>query len=138
MKAVLSVEIATQLAISLVNRPGTLAQVCEALSKAQINIQALTVLETWGEHSVVRTVVSDPQRALRFLGEAGIDVLETEVLIIETENQPGVLGKIADQLGKSGINIEYAYVSAVARAEKGCMIVRPSDIERAQKVLRDL
>ena len=137
VKPVLSVETATQLAISLVNQPGALAKVCAALAQAEINIHALTVLETWGEHSVVRTVVSDPQRALRFLGDAGIDALETEVLMIETDNQPGALGKIAERLSASGINIEYAYLSAAAKVERGCIILRPSDIEKAKTLLRD-
>ena len=69
MNSALSVETATQLAISLVNKPGTLAQVCAALSKAEINIRALTVMETWGEHSVVRTVVSDPSLAQDLFSE---------------------------------------------------------------------
>jgi hypothetical protein len=132
-----SVDTATQLAISLVNQPGTLAQVCGALSKADINIHALTVLETWSEHSVVRTVVSDPERAQRFLRDANLEALETEVLMIETDNQPGALGKIAERLSAAGINIEYAYLSAAAKAERGCIILRPSDVEKAQEILRD-
>jgi hypothetical protein len=46
MKKILSLEKATQLAIFLENRPGALVRVCEALAKAGINIQALTVSDT--------------------------------------------------------------------------------------------
>src|SRR5689334_3479875 len=39
-------EITTQLALFLDNRPGTLARVCEALSEAKINIYAITTSDT--------------------------------------------------------------------------------------------
>ncbi len=65
----LSVEAATQLAIFLENRPGTLARVCEALAKAGVNIHALTISDTV-DHSVVRMVVNDPTKALMLLGSA--------------------------------------------------------------------
>ncbi len=38
---------------------GQAANVCNALAKADINIRALTVLETWGDNSILRTVVTD-------------------------------------------------------------------------------
>ena len=93
----LSIESATQLAVFLANRPGALARVCEALAKAEINIHALATSDTV-DHTVVRMVVSDPTRALMLLGEAGVLALETEVLMIETASEPGVLAKIAERL----------------------------------------
>ena len=130
-----STERATQLAVSLVNQPGKLAQVCNALAKAEVNIRALTVLETWGENSILRAVVSDAAKAMASLEEAGLSALETEVLMIETENKPGALARLAEQLGGSGINIEYAYLAATAHAELACVIVRPSDIDKSEQVL---
>ena len=50
--------IATQLALFLENKPGTLARVCEALEQAKINIFAVSTSDTI-DHSVVRMVVSD-------------------------------------------------------------------------------
>jgi hypothetical protein len=133
----LSMESATQLAVFLANRPGALARVCEALAKAEINIHALATSDTV-DHSVVRMVVSDPTKALMLLGEAGVLALESDVLMIETENRPGVLAKIAQRLGQVEVNIEYAYLAASPKAAKGLIILRPSDIEKAQRALRDL
>jgi hypothetical protein len=133
----LSIETATQLAVFLANRPGALARVCEALAKAEININALATSDTV-DHTVVRMVLSDPTKALMLLGEAGVLALETEVLVIETANQPGVLAKIAERLAEAQINIEYTYLAGGAIAEKGLIILRPSDIEKAQSALRDL
>ena len=133
----LSIETATQLAIFLANRPGALARVCEALANAEINIYALATSDTV-DHSVVRMVVSDPTKALMLLGEAGVLALETEVLMIETASEPGVLTKIAERLAEAEINIEYAYLAGGRGAEKGLIVLRPSDVEKAQAVLRDL
>jgi hypothetical protein len=133
----LSMKSATQLAVFLANRPGALARVCDALGKAEINIHALAISDTV-DHSVVRMVVSDPTKALMLLGEAGVLALETDVLMIETENEPGVLAKIAERLSRAEVNIEYAYLAASPQAATGLIILRPSDVEKAQRALRDL
>jgi len=133
----LSMKSATQLAVFLANRPGALARVCDALATAEINIHALATSDTV-DHSVVRMVVSDPTKALMLLGEAGVLALETDVLMIEAENEPGVLAKIAERLSRAEVNIEYAYLAASPKAATGLIILRPSDVERAQRALRNL
>ena len=132
-----SIETATQLAVFLANRPGALARVCEALAKAEINIRALATSDTV-DHTVVRMVVSDPIKALMLLGEAGVLAVETEVLLIETANQPGVLAKIAERLAEAKVNIEYVYLAGSHGAETGLIVLRPSNIQKAQNALRDL
>jgi hypothetical protein len=133
----LSIETATQLAVFLANRPGALARVCEALGNAGINIYALATSDTV-DHTVVRMVVSDPTKALMLLGEAGVLALETDVLMIETASEPGVLAKIAERLAEAGVNIEYTYLAAARETGKRLIILRPSDVEKARRVLGEL
>ena len=133
----ISMETATQLAVFLSNRPGALARVCEALAKAEINIHALATSDTV-DHSVVRMVVSDPTRALMLLGESGVLALENDVLMIESDNEPGTLARIADRLAHAQVNIEYAYMAATTKSDRGLMILRPSDVDKASRALRDL
>jgi hypothetical protein len=83
-------------------------------------------------------VVSDPTKALMLLGEAGVLAIETEVLMIETASQPGVLAKIADRLAQAKVNIEYAYLAGGRGVEKGLIVLRPSDVEKAKRALQDL
>ena len=135
--AKLSMEPAVQLAVFLSNRPGALARVCDALAKAEINIHALATSDTV-DHSVVRMVVSDPTKALMLLGEAGVLALENDVLLIQSDNQPGILARIADRLSNAGVNIEYTYMAATLDADKGLMILRPNDVEKALAALRGL
>jgi hypothetical protein len=130
-------QIVNQLALFLANKPGTLAKACDALAEADINIYALTISDT-ADHSVVRIVVSDPKKALMILGDHGVLVIENKVLMIENDNKPGSLARIADKLAAAKINIEYAYLATSPSSKKGLLILRPSDAKKALKVLKKI
>jgi hypothetical protein len=127
-------EIAKQLSVFLANKPGMLADVCDELAKANVNIFALTISDT-ADHSVVRMVVSDTERALAIFEERGVLVVASKVLLIENSNKPGALAKIATRLAKAKINIEYAYLATSPGAKTGLLILRAHDTKRALKVL---
>ncbi|MEO6034252.1 MAG: ACT domain-containing protein [Verrucomicrobiota bacterium] len=126
--------ITKQLALFLENRPGTLARVCEALSTEKINIFAISISDTV-DHSVVRMVLSDPRRALLLFEEYGTMVVEDDVLMIDGDNKPGSLARIANKLSDAKVNIEYAYSATSPLAKKGLLILRVSDAKKALKVL---
>lgn len=127
-------EIGTQLALFLDNRPGMLARVCEVLRDAKINIYAITTSDTV-DHVVIRMVVSDPRRALLLFEEHGTLVVEDEVLMVEGDNKPGSLALLADRLAKAKVNMEYVYSATHPRVKKGLMIVRVDNVKKALKVL---
>jgi hypothetical protein len=128
-------EIAKQLSVFLANKPGMLADVCDELARAGINIFALTISDT-ADHSVVRMVVSDPEKALAIFEERGVLTVGSKVLMIENNNKPGALAKIATRLAKAKINIEYAYLATSPKAKRGLLILRVDDTKRALKVLK--
>ncbi len=128
-------EIIKQLSIFLENKPGTLAKVCAELENSKINIHALTITDTV-DHSVIRMVLSDSQRALRIFEERGVLAIENNVLMIENDNKPGSLGRIAARLGKAKINIDYAYLATSPKAKNGLLILRTDDTKKALKVLQ--
>lgn len=129
------VRIVEQLAVFIANKPGTLAEVCDALAAERVNIYGLTVSDTV-DHAVVRLVVSDTRKALAIFETRGTLVLETEVLMFENDNRPGSLSRIAAALSKAKINIEYAYLASMPSARKGLLIVRVADPKKALKVLQ--
>lgn len=100
--------ITKQLAIFLENRPGMLARVCDALVESKINIYAISTSNTV-DHAVIRMVVSDHRKALHVFEERGPLAVEDDVLLIEGDNNPGSLAKLAHKLAAAKINIEYAY-----------------------------
>ena len=127
-------QIATQLALFVENRPGMLARVCDALSAAKINIYALTISDTV-DHSVVRLVVSDTRKALLLFEERGTLVIDTEVLMVDADNKPGSMTRVAQKLGDNGVNIEYCYFATLPDAKKGLLVIRVSDPKKALKIL---
>jgi hypothetical protein len=58
--------------------------------------------------------------------------------MIETTSQPGVLAKIAERLAEAEVNIEYVYLAGRRAVEKGLIVLRPSDVEKAKRALQDL
>jgi hypothetical protein len=138
----LSIKIATQLAIFMTNRPGSLAAACRALADADVDINALAtegdVFGSQGNEILVRMVVNDPAKAVSVLAEEGAVAVKTDVLLIEGGSKRGMLGVIADRLATAEVNIESVYLSSSGNGSKCVVILRPSDVEKAQRVLRDL
>ena len=127
-------ELTTQLALFLDNKPGSLARVCDALAEARINIYAISTSDTV-DHVVVRMVVSDPRKALEVFEERRALVVESEVIMVHGDNKPGSLAHIARVLGEARINIEYAYCATSPHARNGLLILRPSNPRKALGLL---
>ena len=133
----LAPKIVQQLAVFLENKPGALTAVCDALAVAQINIFGLTVSDTT-DHSVVRMVLSNTERALRIFEEHGALIVESDVLMIQNDNKPGSLSRIAHALSMKKINIDYGYLASMPSAKKGLLILRVTDAKRALTILKKL
>ena len=133
----MKMQLTNQLALFLDNRPGTLARLCEALAEAKINIFAISTSDTI-DHSVIRMVVDDARKALLLFEERGTLVVESEVVMVEGDNRPGSLAKIAHKLADSGVNIEYCYCATPPDAKKGLLILRVSNAKKALKLLNTL
>ena len=127
-------DIVTQLAIFLANTPGTLAEVCDALAQANINIYALTTSDS-ADHAVVRMVVSDTRKALHIFEERGALVVENDVIMIDNSNKPGSLSRVASKLADHKINIEYAYLATSPSSKKGLLVLRVNNSKKALQVL---
>ncbi len=127
-------KIVKQLSVFLKNRPGTLSGICKHISDAGINILGFSVSDTI-DHAVVRMIVDEPVRTLHLLGDSGILVIENDVLAIALKNQTGQLSTLAENLGNSGVNIEYAYGGIQEGDESGILFMRVSDAKKALELL---
>lgn len=127
-------QVASQLALFLENAPGTLASVCSAISAANINIYAISTSDTI-DHSVIRLIVDSPKEAERLFEKRGTLVVKTDVILIDGSNEPGSLAEIARRLADVGINIEYAYCATSPNATRGLLVLRPSNVPKALKIL---
>lgn len=123
-----------QLSVFLDDKPGTLANVSRVLGQHQINIYALSLAEGIG-HGYVRMVVNKQEEARQILQDAGELVMERDVLLLELSNEPGSLGQVAQFLADAGINMEYAYCAGGPSVDKGLVVVRVDDTDKALEVL---
>jgi len=121
---------AKQISIFLENRAGVVADLTDSLTDNEINIQAITVLDTH-DIGTLRMVVDNFDRAIQVFGDIGAAYMVTPVLTLEIPNVPGGFARIARILGTAGINIEYVYGSAIPGSERTLGVFRVNNVERA-------
>ncbi len=124
---------ATQLSLTLENKPGQLAKAAAALARAKVNIQAISVVDA-EELGIIRMVTSSNAKARAALKRAGMAVVQSPVLVAKLPNEPGALASAARKLAAAKVNIEYIYGSAARRGEASTIVLAVSDIARAAKV----
>ena len=124
----------TQIAVTLENKRGTLAQLCSTLGKAGVNISAVVAPETRGRGKV-RLLVDNPDKAKDALKAAKIRFSEEEAIAVELDNRPSALGEVAEKLAQAKINIKYAYATASKGSAKATVILAVPDAAKALGVL---
>ena len=128
---------AKQLSVSLVNKPGRLAAILDALAKEKIASRAFCVMDS-GSRGTLRFVPEDPAGARNALETIGVDYEQTDVLLVEVPSQSGGFQKICRRLAQDHLNVDYAYGSLTSpMGAKGGMlaVVRVNDLAKAQRVL---
>jgi hypothetical protein len=107
---------ATDLTLYLDDQPGELARVGDVLGKAGANIVGLCALTSGGGQAEVHILVQDPTPAFEALQGAGIKIAaEQEVIVLDVEDRPGVLGEVARKLGNANVNVTTAYLATSTR-----------------------
>jgi hypothetical protein len=124
----------TQLAVTLENKPGTLAKVCSTLGKEGVNVLAVFAPEIKGKGKV-RLLVDSPDKAKAALSGAKIRFSEEDAIAVSAENKPGALAEIADKLARSKINIKYVYATTSEEPAKATIILAVPNVDKALGVL---
>lgn len=115
------------LTVIMEDRPGTLADVAEALGKAGINIEGGCGFPCEGE-GVLHILVEDAPAARRALEEVGIEVRdERQILALEIEDRPGALGEVSRRIANAGVNIDLVYLATNNR-----LVIGADDLDKAR------
>jgi hypothetical protein len=128
-----------QVSVFLDNHPGSLSQVMENLDQNKIKMFAISIADK-GEFGLVRMITEDPERATKALEDAGFNLakskknIEVTVVVITEKDH---VSRITQVLSKNGLNIEYAYSSAVHLDGKFALVMSVSDSEKAEKTLKE-
>jgi hypothetical protein len=105
---------ATDLTISVEDRPGGMASVGEALGGAGINIEGMCGLGMEGR-GIIHICVQDGGAARQALEAAGVKVEgEAEAILgppVQGAQQPGTMGKMARSVADAGVNVRAAYLA---------------------------
>ncbi len=128
---------AKQLSVRLVNKPGRLAAMLEAMNKGKVDFRALAVMDS-GDRGTVRFVPDDCAAAAAVLDKINIAYDVADVLLVEVPKQPGAFRKICERLAADHLNIDYAYSSfASQKGAKGggLAVIKVNNLAKAQKVL---
>ena len=121
---------AKNLAIILEDRPGTLADVGEALGNAGINIEGISGFPCEGR-GVIQILVEDGDGASKVLKSAGIPVESTrDVLVVEIVDRPGEFGKVCRKIAQVGVNVDLVYTASKTR-----LVLGVDDLAKAQSVI---
>lgn len=130
---------AKQISVSLVNKPGRLADMLAALAKEKVNFRELAVMDT-GERGTVRFVPENYDAAIGVLQGLNVHYEVADVLLAEMPSQSGAFRKVCEKLAGEHLNIDYAYCSFVnGRGTKAGVlaVVRVNDLAKAQRVLSE-
>jgi hypothetical protein len=156
----------TEISLFLENVPGELGKLAGLLSKAKINIDALTIQDaseyvqelfkargkslkriapaaSYGSmqkdsanYALIRLLVENTDKAIDLLSKSDYVFDIIPVIALEIDNKPGTLAKMAQRFGEEGININYVYGSALPSGKKSLFIFCPEDIELAAKIFK--
>jgi hypothetical protein len=119
--------IRTELTLRLQNTPGALGRLCQALADEKVNVLAMN-LESSG---VLHLVPDNPVHAAGLLRGRDYTLEERDVLYIQLSNGPGAIGSATRMLTDAGINIDYAFASAITDDQMTALIVAVNDAQRA-------
>lgn len=120
------------LAVALENRPGALAEMGEALGRADVSVEGGGAWVVDGR-GVAHFLVQDADAARRALEAAGIVVVADRDVLVQRLKQhvPGQLGLLTRRMAEAGVNIEVLYSDHEHR-----LILVVDDYERGREVSR--
>ena len=125
-----------QFSVFLANKPKVLAQVCQELARAKVNIQAMSMMDSV-EHGVLRIVPADAQKARKVMHGLGLQIQETEVLCVTMPNRPGAMADLLIRLASVHIKLSYAYVTSGVAGGKTIAVMKVNNMAKAQKALEN-
>ena len=119
------------LTVILQNKPGTLADMGEALGKAGIAMDSLCGFPS-GSEGITHILIENAQTARQALESAGFEIrAEREVLIHTLEEKAGSFGALMRKMANAGINVDLIY----SRSLSHDLVFGVDDIDKARSLL---
>ena len=127
---------ANQFVVQLKNEPGAMATLAEALAANGIDLRAIGGGGIGDRgHVIFKTADDDATRAI--LVQDGYEFIEGEALLVEVDDQPGGMARVARRLADAGVNI-YGHLFIGRWGDQAQFSFVVSDVEAARKALENL
>ena len=123
-----------QISIYAENKKGTLQHITEILEQNGVNILGSVTNDT-AEYGIIRMVVSDTEKALKALSEAGHLCRQTDILGIEVKDEVGNLNSLLKALLESNVSADYLYLSFNRDTGRPIMVIHTPDIYEVEACL---
>lgn len=123
-----------QLSIFVENKKGSLVEIYETLSHAQVDIRAMSIADTQ-DFGILRLIVSDTEKAAQALKQANCIVSVTDVIGVAINDQAGSLAKVVRLLTDNDQNIEYMYAFITVSKQYAYVVFRVADNNVATELL---
>lgn len=127
---------ANQFVVQLPNEPGALADLAEKLADAGVDLRAIGGggIGDAG-HLIFKTADDDATRAI--LERSGYEFIEGESLLVEVDDRPGGMARVARLLADADVNI-YGHLFIGRWGDQAQFSFVVSDIEAARRALEGL
>jgi hypothetical protein len=124
-----------QISAWVADRPGVLGEVATALGEKGIVIRAFMAAAMEGR-GFLRVVVDRPAAARRVFAAHGWQTAEDDIIEVTVPDRPGALGRVADRLGRAGVDIHHAYVGCARGGRHMNLYLAVADVKAGLRALR--
>jgi len=123
-----------QLSIFIENKQGELTEITEILSKNEISIKSIMLIDST-EFGILRVIVDKVDLAKEALTKEGFSSKINSVFGVKIHNHIGSFNEVVKTLSNEKVDIKYTYT--VNDQDFGIFIFKVDDCERAIKVLQN-
>ncbi|MGI6199791.1 MAG: ACT domain-containing protein [Christensenellales bacterium] len=124
-----------QISVFLENKKGRLAKLTRVLGETGIDLIALSIADTT-DYGILRCIVSDTDKALQVIKQAGMTASVTEVLAVAVPDEPGGLNRVMTLLDQEGISVEYLYSFVRTSCDDALILFRVEELDRAIQAIQ--
>jgi len=122
--------------VTVANKIGVLADMSKILADHGINIEAVKGYAE-NEKAKIMLITDDNLRSIDALKKSGYkSAVESEMIMLELENNPGALNNITAKLASEEIDIKFIYGTACPSGCPARIILSTSDDEKALVALK--
>lgn len=123
-----------QFNVFLANRVGGLLDVVRRFETTDVRIVSVTIIDT-ADVAIIRLVLSDPERAVEILKQAGLMFTESDLLVVQLPDGRQPLLQICKALLQAEVNLHYAYPLLVGPHGCQALALHVEDHEMAVQTL---